>query len=66
MPNNKSIERYAELICRLSAKLEQSRIPYSDVIAPLLTRKEYEHVLKYVNDHVNYPDIDLGEWNGET
>jgi len=57
----KRTRRYQVTICRLAAKMEEYQIPYTGLLSHTLTRKELEGVLRYVNNHTLYPDIE-GSW----
>jgi len=42
----------------MAAKMEEYQIPYTGLLSHTLTRKELEGVLRFVNNHTLYPDIE--------
>lgn len=55
-------KRHATMLCQFAARLEEHGLPYTDIMARVATRKEYELIQRYVNSHIHYPDMN-GGWD---
>ena len=52
------LKRRTTLVCLLAAELAKHGLPYTDILSRVASKNEYIGVVKYVTNHVHFPDTE--------